>query len=156
MKTFFPPFVAFVVFGFIVALNSFFYPMNIGDMGKGNLHAFMACFYYCWPLYFITALLTQGVIVTSVWKSVAGWTTWNKDIAVMILCLICFIFAFGIAYTIWDKFTGYWSLAGFTFIMLMVQLAYWIMNSFVMILFRSGKLKMPHMPKRAAEPKQAA
>jgi len=149
VKIFFPPFVAFVVFGFIVVLNSFFYPMQISDMGKGNLHAFMACFYYCWPLYFITALLTQGVIVTSVWDTVSEWSTWKKDIAVIILCFICFIFAFSIAYVIWDRQTGYLNLVGLTFIMLMVQLAYWIINSFIMILFKSGKIKLPHIPKQA-------
>jgi uncharacterized membrane protein len=149
VKIFFPPFVAFVVFGFIVVLNSFFFPMNISDMGKGDLHAFMACFYYCWPLYFITALLTEGLIVTSVWDTVSEWSTWKKDMAVIVLGFICFIFAFGIAYVIWDRQTGYLNLAGLTFIMLMVQLAYWIINSFIMILFKSGKIKLPHIPKQA-------
>jgi hypothetical protein len=109
----------------------------------------MACFYYCWPLYFITALLTQGLIVTSVWDTVSEWSTWKKDMAVIVLGFICFIFAFGIAYVIWDRQTGYLNLAGLTFIMLMVQLAYWIINSFIMILFKSGKIKLPHIPKQA-------
>jgi hypothetical protein len=155
MKTFLPPFVAFIVFGVIVLLNSFMFPMDIGDMGRGNLHAFMACFYYCWPLYFITALLMQGVIVTSVWDGVDGWIVWKKDIVVMVVCLVCLIFAFGIAYMIWDKSTGYWNLAGLTFIMLMVQLAYWIINSSIMILFKSGKLnkiKLPNLHKVANQP----
>jgi len=151
MKTFLPPFVAFVVFGVIVVLNSFIFPMHIGDMGKGNLHAFMACFYYCWPLYFITALLTQFVVVTSVWNAVEHWTVWKKDILVIILSTICLISAAGIAYVIWDRKTGYPNLIGLTFIMLMVQLAYWIINSFIMILFKSGRIKLPHTHKQAAE-----
>ena len=90
----------------------------------------------------------QGVVVTSVWNIAADWSVWKKDIVVMLVCLVCFGSAFGIAYMIWDPKTGGWNLAGLTFIMLMVQLAYWIINSFIMIWFKSGKkIKLPHLPK---------
>lgn len=151
MRVFFPPFVAFVMFGLIVVLHSFIYPMHLGDMGKGNLHAFMACFYYCWPLYFITALLTQWVIVTSVWDGVKSWRMLGKDIVVMVCAFVCFCFAAGIAYVIWDKQTGRLHLAWLAFIMLMVQLAYWIMNIFVMILFDEGKIRLPHIVEKVIE-----
>jgi len=149
MKTFFPPAVSFLVFAVIVLLYSFIYPMHLGDMGKGNLHAFMACFYYCWPLYFLTALLTQGLITVPVWEAAAGWSIKEKDVAVIVLCLVCGVFAGGIAYIIWVRHSGYWHLAGLTFIMLMVQLAYWIINIFVLMLFGGKvKLKLKHEPKK--------
>jgi hypothetical protein len=152
MKTFFPPAVGFLVFAVIVLLYSFIYPMHLGDMGKGNLHAFMTCFYYCWPLYFLTALLTQGLITVPLWEAARGWGVKERDVAVIVSCMVCGVFAGGIAYIIWDRHTGYWHLAGLTFIMLLVQLAYWIINIFVLMLF-GGKvnLKLKHEAKEAAE-----
>jgi len=151
MRVFFPPFVAFVAFGLIVVLHSFIYPMHLGDMGKGNLHAFMACFYYCWPLYLITALLTQWVIVLSVWDAAKEWRILGKDAVVTVCGFVCACFATGIAYVIWDRHTGYWHLAWLAFIMLMIQLTYWIMNIFVLILFDEGKIKMPHIVEKVVE-----
>jgi len=152
MRVFFPPFVAFVVFGIIVVLDSFVHTMHLGDMGKGTLHAFMACYYYMWPLYFLTALLTQWVVTLSVWDSVRHWRIMGKDAIVALSCLVCGSFAGGIAYAIWDKQTGRLHLVWLAFIMLMIQLAYWIMNVFVLMLFDEGKIKLPHLPeKKAAE-----
>jgi hypothetical protein len=148
MKTFFPPLVGFVAFGIIVLLQSIFYPIHLGDMGKGNLHAFMACFYYCWPLYFITALLTQGLITIPVWDFVEHRSMLAKDIAVIIMGAMSLLFAAGIAYIIWDKHSGRLHLAWLTTIMLMIQLIYWIINSFIMLLLE-GKVnvKVPGIKK---------
>jgi len=152
MRVFFPPFVAFVVFGIIVVLDSFVHTMHLGDMGKGTLHAFMACFYYMWPLYFLTALLTQWVIITSLWDAARHWGATAKDAAVTVCCIVCGLFACGIAYAIWDDKTTELHLAWLAIIMLMIQLAYWIMNVFVMILFDEGKIRLPHLPeKKSAE-----
>lgn len=151
MRVFFPPFVAFVVFGLVVVLDSFVHTMHLGDMGKGTLHAFTACFYYFWPLYFLTALLTQWVVITSLWDAARHWGTIGRDAAVTVCCVVCALFAGGIAYVIWDKHTGELHLAWLAFIMLMIQLAYWIMNVFIMILFDEGKIKLPHLPGKAAE-----
>jgi hypothetical protein len=159
MKVFVPPFVGFVVFGIIVLLQSIFYPTHLGDMGKGNLHAFMACFYYCWPIYFITALLTQGLIAIPVWRYVEDRSMLAKDVAVIIICSVCFLFAAGIAYIIWDKNTGRLHLAWLASIMLMIQFMYWIINSFVMLMLE-GKVKVKvkvKMPiKRKAKKTQAS
>ena len=158
MKVFFPPFVSFVVFGIIVLLQSFFFPIHLGDMGKGTLHAFMACFYYFWPLYFITALLTQWVIALSIWDYVEHRSTIAKDVAVIIICTVCGIFAAGIAYIIWDKHSGPLHLAWLFSMMLMIQLIYWILNAFAMLLLeRKGEqiqrlekkiLDNIHLPKK--------
>lgn len=75
----------------------------------------------------------------------------GKDAIVTLSCLICGGFAGAIAYAIWDRSTGHLHLAWLAFIMLMIQLAYWIMNIFVLILFDEGKIRLPHIVDKAAE-----
>jgi hypothetical protein len=151
MKTFLPPFAGFVVFAVIVLLQSIIFPIHLGDMGKGNLHAFMACFYYCWPLYFITALLTQYVIVLPVWEAAHAWPMLRKDAAVIITALICALFASVIAYIIWDQQTGFLHLADMAILMLLIQLAYWIINFFVLSFITGHPIKLKPKPKTATE-----
>ncbi|WP_461453154.1 hypothetical protein [Mucilaginibacter sp.] len=151
MKTFLPPFAGFVVFAVIVLLQSIIFPIHLGDMGQGSLHAFMACFYYFWPLYFITALLTQYVIVLPVWEIAHSWSMVGKDAAVTVLGLICTGFAGAIAYIIWDEQTGWLHLADMAVQMLLIQLAYWIINFFMLGLIVGGKIKLKHKAKPATE-----
>ena len=142
MKTFLPPFAGFVVFAVIVLLQSIIFPIHLGDMGQGNLHAFMACFYYCWPLYFITALLTQYVIVLPLWEAAHSWSMVGKDATVTAVGVICTLFAGVIAYIIWDKQSGIYHLASMAILMLLIQLAYWIINFFMLGLIVGGKIKL--------------
>jgi hypothetical protein len=151
MKVFLPPFAGFVVFAVIVLLQSIVFPIHLGDMGKGNLHAFMACFYYCWPLYFITALLTQYVIVLPIWEAAHSWSMVGKDAAVTVTALLCALFASGIAYIIWDEQTGIHHLAGMAILMLLIQLTYWVINFFMLGLIVGGKIKLKHKPTTATE-----
>jgi fumarate reductase subunit D len=151
MKTFLPPFAGFVVFAVIVLLQSLVFPIHLGDMGRGNLHAFMACFYYCWPLYFITALLTQYVIVLPIWVAAHSWSMVGKDAAVTATGLVCAIFAGGIAYIIWDKQTGIYHLAGMAILMLLIQLTYWVINFFVLSFITTHKITLKPKIKTATE-----
>lgn len=151
MKVFLPPFAGFVVFAVIVLLQSIVSPFHLGDMGKGDLHAFMACFYYCSPLYFITALLTQWVIVLPVWEAAHSWSMLWKDVAVTATALICALFAAGIAYIIWDKKTGFLHFADMAILMLLIQLAYWVINFFMLGLIVGGKIKLKHKAKPVTE-----
>jgi len=146
MKVFLPPFAGFVVFAVIVLLQSIIYPIHLGDMGQGNLHAFMACFYYFWPLYFITALLTQWVIVLPLWEVAHSWSMVGKDATVTAVGLVCAAFAAGVAYIIWDKQTGLYHLASMAILMLLIQLAYWVINFFMLGLIVGGKIKIKLKP----------
>jgi len=150
MKVFFPPLVGFVVFGIIVLLQSMFFPITVGDMSKGNLHAFMACFYYFWPLYFVIALLTQGLIVVPIWRFVETRSAIAKDTAVISVCLLYALIAVGVAYLIWDKQTGYLHFAWLATMMLMIQLIYWIVNFFVMLLLED-KVKVKPRKEKTSE-----
>ena len=85
------------------------------------------------------------------WDAARHWSLNGKDAAVMVCCVVCALFASGIAYIIWDKHTSELHLVWLAFIMLMIQLAYWIMNVFIMILFDEGKIRLPHLPGKAAE-----
>lgn len=151
MKVFLPPFAGFVVFAVIVLLQSLVFPIHLGDMGKGNLHAFMACFYYCWPLYFITALLTQWVVVLPLWEAAHSWSMIGKDAAVTATALLCTLFAGGIAYVIWDKQSGWLHFVDMAVLMLLIQLAYWVINFFMLGLIVGGKIKIKHKAKPATE-----
>ena len=137
MKTFLPPFIAFVAFAVIVWLQSLIHPMLVGDMGKGNLHAFMACFYFCFPLYFLTALFTQGLIVVPIWNGWVYGSAIAKLLGFLITCVGCFIAAGILSYLIWDKATGYSNFIGPALIMYLIQMAYWLINFFVMLLFNA-------------------
>jgi len=136
MKTFLPPFIAFFVFGIFVILNAFVHPMHVGDMGGGNLHAFMACFYYCWPLYALCALLTQWIIMVPIWEGRNGdRPAQGKFLVFIYTCIVCLLFAAAIGYCIWDKRSGRWHLIGLVTDMYFIQVVYWVINIFIMILF---------------------
>ncbi|MFI5157361.1 MAG: hypothetical protein ACHQF4_00760 [Sphingobacteriales bacterium] len=151
MKTFLPPFAGFVVFAVIVVMQSIVFPIHLGDMGKGDLHAFMACFYYCWPLYFITALLTQYLFVLPIWEAAHSWSMVRKDATVATAALVCAVFAGGIAYIIWDKQTGIHHLASMAILMLLIQLTYWVINFFVLSFITTHKIMLKHNAKTATE-----
>ena len=151
MKVFLPPFAGFVVFALIVLLQSIVFPIHLGDMGKGNLHAFMACFYYCWPLYFITALLTQYLIVLPIWVAAHSWSMVGKDAAVTATALLCALFAGGISSIIWDKQTGWLHLANMATLMLLIQLTYWVINFFVLSFITTHKITLKPKAKPATE-----
>lgn len=134
MKVFLPPFAAFVVFGILVILKGFITPYNTGDMGGGDLHGFMACFYYMWPLYFIVALLTQFVIIEPVYTAAYHDSMKARFTAFILVGIISAIAAGGVAYLIWDPAAGTTKLIGFTFMMTVIQLMYWTINLFIMLL----------------------
>jgi len=151
MKTFFPPFVAFVVFAILVDTQSLVHYMHLSDIGQGNMHAFKACFYYCWPLYFITALLTQGLIIVPVWEGKNRTrSAIGKFFIFIFTCLACFIAASAIAYIIWDKSTSRLHLISLMLDMYFIQMGYWFMNFFVMLLFGSSKKAEPQKEEAVA------
>jgi hypothetical protein len=134
MKTFLPPFAAFIMFGIIVVFKSLIAPFDTGDMGVGDLHSFMACFYYMGPLYFVVALLTQGLIIVPIYKAAYFGTATARLTSFLTIGVVCALAAGGVAYLIWDPASGTTKLIGLTFIMTVIQLVYWTINLFVMLL----------------------
>jgi hypothetical protein len=65
--------------------------------------------------------------------------------------LICAAFAGAVAYIIWDKQTGIYHLASMAILMLLMQLAYWVINFFMLGLIVGGKIKLKPKPHAVTE-----
>jgi hypothetical protein len=131
MRTLLPPLIAFMGFAVFVIVSAYANAMQLGDMGEGSVHAFMACFYYCWPLYFVCAILTQWIVIVPVWELHSA----NGALVTFILVIIaCIAAALGVANIISDDQEGYNNLIDLATIMLFIQLAYWGVNFFIMFL----------------------
>ncbi|GAA3983936.1 hypothetical protein [Mucilaginibacter dorajii] len=148
MKTFLPVIIAFMGFALFVIVSDFTRAMQIGDMGEGNIHAFMACFYYCWPLYFVVAILTQWIIIKPVWNAIVLHSALGALTTFIIVAVVCALAAGGVAYFIWDENAGYDNLTWLATIMLFIQLAYWGVNFFIMFLVTGKTVTLKHAMKK--------
>ncbi|GAA4311693.1 hypothetical protein GCM10023149_06790 [Mucilaginibacter gynuensis] len=101
-------------------------------MGEGNLHSFMACFYYFGPLFFVVALLTQWLIVVPLFNGFDTVTA--KLLGITDLLTACLFAAATFAYAIWDSIDGLDSYISLFSKLTMIQLTYWAMNLSVMFL----------------------
>nr|MBB6234702.1 hypothetical protein [Mucilaginibacter sp. FT3.2] len=122
---------AFAVF---VIVSAYAYAMQPGDMGEGSVHAFMACFYYCWPLYFLCAILTQWIVIVPLWEAFVLQSANGALVTFGLVGVACIGAALGVASIISDDQSGYNNLIGLATIMLFIQLAYWGVNFFIMFL----------------------
>jgi hypothetical protein len=113
-------------------------------MGEGTITAFMAYYRYFLPLLFTVAVLTQLLMVVPIWDRVFLKSGTGKFVSLLILCLICILFAAGISYAIWDKQSGVNHVIQVGLFMTAVQLVYWTVNLFVLYL-------LTKKPERAAE-----
>jgi len=101
-------------------------------MGEGNLVAFMAYYRYLLPLLFTVSVLTQLLIIIPIWNNVKDKTTTGKVWASVSLLVVCLLFAAGMSYAIWDKSEGIHHLLKLFTFMTAVQLAYWMINLFIL------------------------
>ena len=108
-------------------------------MGKGDLHSFIACFYYFGPLFFVVALLTQWLIVIPLFNGFD--TVAAKLLGITDLLTACLFAAATFAYAIWDSIDGLDSYISLFSKLTMIQLAYWAMNLLVMFLFSARSKK---------------
>jgi hypothetical protein len=132
LKVILPPLVGFAAYFIAIRYSSVYFTLRIDEMGEGTITAFMAYFRFFLPLLFTVAILTQLLIVVPVWDKVFLKSNAGKLISLLILWLICVLFATGISYTIWDKQTGIKHLVQECFFMTAVQLVYWTVNLFVL------------------------
>ena len=115
-------------------------------MGEGTIEAFMAYFRYFLPLLFTVAVLTQLLIVVPIWDRVFLRSGTGKVISLIFLCFICFLFAAGISYAIWEKQSGHRHLIKVCLFMTTVQLVYWGVNLFVLYLLTKKANQLPEVP----------
>lgn len=134
LKVLLPPLIGFTVLFIAVRYSSEYYSLKTDEMGEGTLRSFMAYYRFFWPLLFVVGLLTQVLVIVPVWYNVKVKGTGTKITAFAILTLICLLFAFGIAYIIWEPRSGLYHLYRLSLFMTGVQLSYWVMNILVMSL----------------------
>jgi len=132
LKVLLPPFVGFVAYFLAVRYSSVYFALRIDKLGEGTVESFMAYFKYFMPLLFVVAILTQYLIVVPVWNRVFLKSNTGKFISVLILCLICVLFAAFISYCIWDRQSHAWHVVKVCVFMTGVQLVYWTVNLVVL------------------------
>ena len=108
----------------------------------------MAYFRYFMPLLLVVAVLTQLLIVVPVWDRVFLRSKTGKFVSLLMLYLVCLLFAAGISYIIWDKQSGVKHLLQECFFMTAVQLVYWTVNLFILYLLT----KKPEPSPEISEP----
>ena len=132
LKVLLPPFVGFVAYFLAVRYSSVYFALRIDKLGEGTVESFMAYFKYFMPLLFLVAILTQYLIVVPVWNRVFLKSNTGKFISLLILCLICVLFAAFISYCIWDRQSHRWHVVKVCAFMTGVQLVYWTVNLVVL------------------------
>lgn len=134
LKVILPPLVGFAAYFVAIRYSSVYFTLRIDEMGEGTITAFMAYYRYFMPLLFTVAVLTQLLIVVPIWDRVFLKSKTGKYISLIILFLICLLFAAGISYAIWDKQSGFEHVARVCVFMTGVQIVYWAVNLFILYL----------------------
>jgi hypothetical protein len=132
LKVFLPPFIGFAVYFVAIRYSSVYFTLRIDEMGEGTIESFMAYYRFFMPLLLVVAVLTQLLIVVPIWDRVFLRSKTGKFISLIILCIICLLFAIGISRVIWDKQSGVRHLVKVCLFMTAVQLLYWSVNLFVL------------------------
>jgi glucan phosphoethanolaminetransferase (alkaline phosphatase superfamily) len=128
LKVLLPPFIGFGAYFLAVRYSSVYFALQIDKLGEGTVESFMAYFKYFMPLLFVVAVLTQYLIVVPVWDRLFLKSNRGKIISIIVLCLICLLFAAFISYCIWDRQSSRWHVVKVCAFMTSVQLVYWTVN----------------------------
>lgn len=134
LKVLLPPFIGFFLYFIAIRYSSHYFDLNIGQIGTGTLEGFMAYYRYALPLLFVVAVLTQTLIVLPVWNKVLLKSASGKFWAIFSFVFVCLIMAAALSYPIWDKATGVHHLQMIFLFMSAVQLIYWVINLFTLII----------------------
>jgi len=132
LKVLLPPFIGFGAYFLAVRYSSVYFALQIDKLGEGTVESFMAYFKYFMPLLFVVAVLTQYLIVVPVWDRLFLQSNRGKIISIIVLCLICLLFAAFISYCIWDRQSSRWHVVKVCAFMTSVQLIYWTVNLVVL------------------------
>jgi hypothetical protein len=143
LKVILPPLVGFAAYFIAIRYSSVYFTLRIDEMGEGTITAFMAYYRYFLPLLFTVAMLTQFLIVVPIWDRVFLRSITGKLISLLILCLICVLFAAGISYAIWDKQSGVEHVERVCVFMTIVQLVYWTVDLCILHLLTKKPMQSP-------------
>ena len=115
-------------------------------MGEGTITAFIAYYRFFLPLLFTVAVLTQLLIIVPIWDRVFLRSNAGKFFSLLILCLVCALFAAGISYVIWDPSSGAHHLISVCLFMTAVQLIYWGVNLLVLYFLTKKPAQSTEIP----------
>jgi hypothetical protein len=139
VKVILPPFIGFAIYFVAIRYNALYFTLRTDQMGQGNLASYMAFFKYLMPLLFVVAVLTQLLIINPVAYYVSHKNRTVKIWAILVLILVCMLFAAGISYAIWDENGTLWHLTKTFGFMTVIQLIYWLINLFTLGLWDEPK-----------------
>jgi NhaP-type Na+/H+ or K+/H+ antiporter len=142
LKIILPPFIGCAGYFLAVRYSGVYFQLQIGDMGGGNLQAFMAYYRYFLPLLFVVAVLTQGLSVVPIWnRTISYQKNISKLLDLVGLIFVCVLFAGGISYMISETHRQFIHLTVF---MTAIQMAYWLVDMMILYLL-SLKKKTTHV-----------
>lgn len=147
MKTLFqillPPFAAFLIFALLIKFGPL--AKHIGglpDIGNETLYGLMDYFKTFAPLLFLTALLTQLLIIIPLWRRILKKAHKLTNILIFV-CATTTVLSAAVSYVIWDKATGTGHLISIFLFMAGVQVFYWLMNFGVLYLMDRAAFMTP-------------
>jgi len=118
----------------------------MSSLGDDSVYGLISYYKIFAPVQIAIAVLTQLLIAIPLWRKIMA----SRAAAISIfsvLVLVCIIFAFAIAYAIWDPTTGRARLFDIGLFMGAVQLYYWTIDFLLLYLLdwkpikTSGKVK---------------
>jgi hypothetical protein len=133
VKIILPPLFAFWLFAGFIKFTPFFHYVDTKSIGDDSVCGLIAYYKVFAPGQILIAELTQYLIVMPLWKKIVAKP--KAAITIFsIMFLLCLVFAFGLAYIIWDPATKVGHLVDIGFFMTGVQLFYWISDFLILYL----------------------
>jgi hypothetical protein len=133
IKIILPPLFSFWLFAAFIKFTPFFHYVDTKAIGDDSVYGLIA-YYKIFALgQILIALLTQYLIVMPLWRKILA----KPKAAITIFSLMfltCLLFAFALAYIMWDPATKIGHLLDIGFFMTGVQLFYWIFNFLLLYL----------------------
>jgi hypothetical protein len=153
LKVIIPPLVAFLMFVVLINYNPLSLSLNgLSEIGDGSASGLMNYFKIFAPFQFLTAVLTQYLIILPLWDKILLVHKSAFGIFLGVI-LICLVLAIGISYIICDRATGTNQLINTIFFMTGVQTLYWAINFLTLAVFDWKTLQKAQSVKTKAEGK---
>lgn len=127
-KIILPPLAAFFIYWLLIKYGPL--AKHIGglpDIGNETLYGLMDYFKLFAPLLFLTALLTQLLIIIPLWRKILSKAHHLMHIMGFV-CSVTTILSAIVSYVIWDKATGISHLFVIFLFMAAVQAVYWLID----------------------------
>jgi hypothetical protein len=133
VKILLPPIVAFWLFAGFIKFTAFFPHVDTKSIGEDSVIGLIAYYKIFAIGQIVIAVLTQFLIVMPLWNKIVAKP--GSAITIFsLMMLVCLLFAFGLAYIIWDPATKLGHLLDIGLFMTGVQLFYWIINFLLLYL----------------------